>query len=285
MSTATKKKTLAETIREHVGTLQSERAALVTERDATAHEIEALYTAPVSRADALQFCLDYIDARAAAYLDTFGHLAEAFDRVAWPRRNDVQGGAVGYAKGAPLCLRDIDAGTSGDFAQVVATFRDGLRFFGAGSEGHRADEAAYFFFGDIIKAKVREHFDRLYPGSESAHPAATVAERRERIAALRAKIEELNADIAAIDAELTAIRQDTSAAVTAEPVKAEAGPALPASTSHTRDREIWHAVRRRGWHTGNGEWVSAGENAIAEHFGVSREYVDRIAASASAPAA
>lgn len=283
MSTTAKKKALTETIREHVGTLQSERDTLVAERDATAHEIESLYTAPVSRADALQFCLDYIDARAAAYLDTFGHLAEAFDRVAWPRRSDASGGgAVGYAKDAPLCLRDIDAGTSGNFAQVAATFCGGLRFFGAGSEGHRADEAAYFFFGDIIKAKVRESFDRLYPGSECSHPAATVTERRERIATLRAKVEELKADIAAIDAELAAIRQGTTPAVTAGPVKAEATQSAP-STTH--DREIWHAVHRRGWHTDNGAWVSAGENAIAKRFGVSREYVDRIAASAWPPEA
>ena len=166
---------------------------------------------------------------------------------------------------------------------MAATFRDGLRFFGTGSEGHRADEAAYFFFGDIIKAKVRESFDRLYPGSEYDHAAATVAVRRERIAALRAKVEGLNADIAAIDAELAAIRQDTTPAVTAGPVKAEASQSAPSAT--TRDRDIWHAVKRRGWHDEAGAWVSAGENAIAKHFGVSREYVDRIAASASVPQA
>ena len=276
MNTVTQQKTLAETIREHVSTLQAARTALVAERDAATKEVEDLYTAPVSRADALQFCLDYIDTRAAAYLESFGHLAEALDRVAWPRRNDVQGGgAVGYVKGAPLCLRDIEAGMSGDFAQVTATFRDGLRFFGANTEGHRADEAAYFFFGDIIKAKVREHFDRLYPGAETAHPITTLKERRACIDELRTKVAALDADIASLDAELAAIRADANATPSAVAVMPEPVPArnLTAHDIRARDLAIYSDFN--------------GKNAdeIAARHGVTRAHVLAIAAQPMAPAA
>ncbi len=284
MSNETRSKTLAETIREHVSELQNARAELADARDALAAEIEAIHSAPIGPADALQFCMDYIDSRAKAYVGHFDHLAKALDELAWPRRRDVPAGAAGFAKGAPLCLRDVDAGLSGDWQAITAHFADGLRFFGSGTPGHRFDEAAYFFFGDIIKSKLRENFDQLYSGAPvpAEYAELSIAARRERIASLVAKRNTLDADIAGIDAELATIRTDAGAASSGAPMATCA--ALDPVADATRDRAIWMAVNDRGWLTEFGSWVNAGENAIAQRFGVSREHVDRIAVLKAPPA-
>lgn len=269
MKSKPRSKTLAETIREHVSTLHAERAALVVQRDEVAAEIEAIQTAPIARADALQFCLDYIDSRAAAYLDNFDHMVTAFDAVAWPRRYDVPiGGLSGVTKGEPLCLRDVDAGLSGDFARISSHFNGGLRFFGANSNGHHSDEAAYFFFGDIIKAKVREHFDRLYPAPKQANeqPYLSIVERRERIASLGKKLDALNADLAGIDTELWGIRADA----TAQPARPAPGAPEPARRElrseeiQQRDRDIYRDFNGRN------------DEALAARYGVTRGHVMRV---------
>lgn len=273
------RKSLAETIREHIANLQGIRADLVASREDMRAEIETLYAAPVNRADALQFCLDYIDARAAEFPGGVGKLGAVFDFVAWPRRYEVPAGGIpGSSRGAALNLRDIDAGLGADAARRKHHFADGLNFFRSNPAYGLGDDAFYFFFGDLIKAKLAAHFEAFYPvlsGSDAAQMGPPIAERRQRIAELEAKIEVIDAEVGKLNSELAAIRSDAmaqhdAAAATAATAVRDARERTPVD-----ERQRDYAIYR--------DFNGSNADAIAQQYRVSVAHVKAVGARATAP--
>lgn len=271
MNTKTAPESLANTIREHVATLHTRRADLIASRDQARAEIEAHYTDPLNRDDAKQFCLDYIDAQAKRIPTVF---AAVIADVARPRR--YSGGPAhvpGVTKGDPLNLRDVDAGLSGDAIKASERFSDGLDFIGAGSGTMKSASTMYFFFGDIIKAKLADHLDTLYP-KETGKPGLPVAERRQRIAELETRIVELNAEIAGIDAELASIRSG-AATEPRQVLATQSAKAAPRTVTPAEMRRINYGI----YHDFNGR----NAEELAERYDVTRAHVESIVRQSFAP--
>lgn len=199
----TSSRALVDQVRAFIDSHQQIRDELQTERAALEARRESLQSMPLCRDDIKQFVCDYIDARAAEYPKLAGW-GSLFEKVAYPLRygwasSDSVSSETG--KRAPLCLRDVDEAL-GSFEGDQRTFENGLQFFGAASTVNtRTDYAAYFFFGDLIKARIVEHFDALCP---NYHPA-DASRIGPPIAERRAELERLAKAISGIDDELTRI--------------------------------------------------------------------------------
>lgn len=215
---------LADQVRAFIESRQKCRDELQLQRTALEARRDALLAMPLCRDDAKQFICDYIDARATEYPKLAGWGA-LFGKVAYPLRYgwaspDSVSSETG--KRAPICLRDVDDAL-GSFEGDQRTFEGGLQFFGAASTvSTRTDYAAYFFFGDIIKARIVEHFDAFFPNyhpADAARIGPPIAERRaelQRLAEATAAIDDELAKIAAELAELSP-RPEPKAATVATP--------------------------------------------------------------------
>lgn len=234
---------LASELRAYLATMREKHAALAAERTTLLADREALFAAPVNVDDAKQFIFDYIDARGAEY-PALAQWPKLFSSVAYPPRNSDSSN-----KGTPLCLRDIDAcvnGTSGEQSAVLGLF-GALNFFGAASQLNRsADTAAYFFFGDTIKAKVAKHFAVCFPGytpADAARIGPPIAERRTAIAKIDMRLTAIKAEIDVIDAQM---REVASEASTADRPSADARQAAEArARDEQRDKQIYHDFNGR----------------------------------------
>lgn len=216
--------------RDRVRELDAEHARLIGERT-------ALLSAPVSVDEARQFVSDYIDACAAEY-PRLANWSDLFAQLLYPRRYADLAIPLdqGTPKRTPLCLRDIDDALRNPPGSN--TFRDGLRFFGAGSGVNtHGDFGAFFFFGDLIKRKVLERFDEFATefAAEPREPAAPgIAARRQRIADIDARVAEIDAERASIQAEFDAFsRAVEKVDITESPETRE-----PRYPDDVRDRKI-----------------------------------------------
>lgn len=214
---STSPQTLAEQLRQFVAERTQRRAELEQERgkiEARRHELLHL---PVSREDAKQFIFDYIDVRAMEY-PQLAKWPAVFDQVAYPRRSNQyssEARSPSTGRTAPLCLADIRAGLEDSPPGHFATFENGLQFFGSGSQiNQRADYAAYFFFGDVIKAKIDAHFDAFFPGyhpDDSARIGPPIAERVAELQKLEERLAEIGDEETSIARELAQVRPEPPA--------------------------------------------------------------------------
>lgn len=163
-------------------------------------EVSALELAPLNRADTLAFALDYIDRLAADHMRGPANWPGQFQRLANPRRYSDPP----TEKSGPVTLRDRDMAISGEWSKVFAGSDAQPRFFGA-YQFSLSESGACFFFGDVIKAKIEEHFEALYP--TVPNPGPPIAERRERIATLQAEAGRIRAQLAEIEGELAGLRE------------------------------------------------------------------------------
>lgn len=196
---------LATKLQEHVADLRARHAALQSEHAKLDAEREDLLSAPLCIEDAKQFVSDYIDACAAGYPKAAGW-PQLFDRLFYPLRNGhswTETVRKECDKVPPLCLRDaLDAVANPPGEHV---FQNGLRFFGAGSDIHRVNDFAfYFFFGDSVKKRVFDYLDTLPPPylpTDEARAGQSVAERQKRIAAINGRLADIDAEVNEIKAE------------------------------------------------------------------------------------
>ncbi len=201
-----KSQILAQQLQGYIREQQERRDALHLDRTTLVGERDALLSAPLGKDDVKQFIFDYIDARAAEY-PKLADWAGLLDSVAYPRRYMWHSNLrTETGKPAPLCLRDVDAAVRGTPSEHLATFEDGLRFFGAGHQINlRSDLAAYFFFGDLIKNRIAENFDAFFGGYHSADACRIgppIAERRTALAEIDRRLGEIDAEIASIDSDV-----------------------------------------------------------------------------------
>lgn len=150
------------------------------QREAIARKAAAIVNRPLSRADVKAFALDWIDECAQQYKER-ANMALMVDRFLSPVS---QSGPTG-----PITLAKLDQ-LAGHGYEALASISGGPHeFMNPPHSTFAAHSFArmYFFFGDIIKAKVSEAFDERFAqlDPESPSHAEPLQARREAIAALK----------------------------------------------------------------------------------------------------
>ena len=168
-----------------------------------------LWRMPCTRAEVLKRVFDYVDASAAEF-PRKANWAGVFRSFAYP---DVprpsNGGALRlethtwHTSDTPINLQDVHTGVRGNRGAILGE-----------AEGDAFEQSrTFFFFGDIIKAKIEQHFDRLLPelkasnGAEQESPQLTLEKRRAEIDENDALIAGLREEIDQVDRQLDELAQ------------------------------------------------------------------------------
>lgn len=201
----------AKKVRESVAALRSRQAELTQRRADLLAVIAALRALPVTRDDARQFIFDTVDVIGAAWMAR-SDIARALECFAFPR-----GGGRSWSVPqkdpshkmifAPLCLQDIEEMERRGEGGVSSILGDDA--YGLTGGAQRGQVGGYcFFFGDLLKKRLSEHFDTLFPERfkfpDEAGAGSSIAERRAEIA--RAEDE-----LAEVDRQQSEVRQQLSA--------------------------------------------------------------------------
>ena len=219
-------------VRSALATLTDQRNKLDDERAATSRRIEALYALPVTREDALQCMLDSVDHVGAGFPSRVSW-SHVFKRFAFPQRGYAPESAVRgpQERRRPLSLKDVeDAAVPGGGTQTVFSLGTDTVYTGRIVHWSSWDvDALYFFFGDLVKEKIRLHFDEMFPdytdsprwapdrrladkdcaGYIDATPEdlnTTVHERRAEIALLRMRLNDFEQQIEDTDTKIAELR-------------------------------------------------------------------------------
>lgn len=199
-------KDLAQQVQSAINALRAKREALNNECAMLESERETLLSAPLNRDDSRSLLLAYMDARAAEWLSACQWPA-VFEEITYPNRYPGAHHAArpGIGKTAPMSLRDFDAIASGDRSATATIVGEGFALVGGKSGFLRlCDGALFALFGDQLKPKMVELFDRFYtpPLPEDAKQIGPpIAERRARLEVIAARLEEIRAAVAEIDTE------------------------------------------------------------------------------------
>lgn len=200
--------------------LGERKHALLAERSALHSRLGELHTGPVRRDEAKAFVLKSIDSLAAAFPQAakWPDLFNAFSAPLGERPvfNGVNLTPWPAKRSGPLCLADIDAlgdkGTAGKRSNILPMIvgDSALAFIGNAADPDHLQKALCFFFGDVVKSKVGEYFDRLYPvrkyPADGPDGGMSLAQRREGIGELKARHEEIAAELIQIDEQLDALK-------------------------------------------------------------------------------
>lgn len=208
----------AKLIREAATQLRSERSALQAKCVDLKAERESLLSLPVVREDAKQFILDTIDRIAAEFIE-FDGWDHKFKRFAFPRgtsrrqtpRFDLM---QPNAPVSPLTLRDIEQAEDGGHETLCSVLGSdvGSFLFGTRDNLVTSPSRIYFFFGDVIKAKIEEHFETLFP-QYGVPDESSIEQRRARLSAIDRELIDVARRIKEIDGKLSEIAVSSTARV------------------------------------------------------------------------
>lgn len=193
--------------------LRASRAQLEAERDGLHQRNEQIRDMPVSRPDAMQVMFDAVDARGRAFIG-LARWDEVFKDFAYPNTEDYKRVLRTLHKQTvpALSLRDVDKAFEAGAESLASVFSSGPSklFTGKPATGDQSTTAAYFFFGDLIKRKIAEHFESLFPDIDPSGEAepTSLAERRAEIVANGERARAISGEIDTIDEQLRAL--DTS---------------------------------------------------------------------------
>lgn len=217
-------------VREAVAGLRDARATLAAELSKLHARIKYLYELPVRREDALQCMLDSIDTVGAGFRSRtrWGHI---FSKYAFPQRGYAPENSMRdpAERRRPLSLRDIDDASKPGADQTV--FSLGTETFYTGRIEQWAPwhvDALYFFFGDILKERIKLHFDEYFPDytdrkwrsdprlleRDSAHYADATQEdlalfaneRRAEILLVRLRLAEIDDQVNTVDTNIAELQ-------------------------------------------------------------------------------
>lgn len=146
-------------VKKTVDDLQAQKEALLLEKARLIARKQELYALPLSAADIKQFIFDYIDRIAAQYPVSEGWDSK-LQKATKPAREKTY--AEAHAIDTPtLCLKDAETILRGGNLSLVFGHSSALatlvNFAGV---ANGAPQAMYFFFGDLIKAKLGAYFDQ-----------------------------------------------------------------------------------------------------------------------------
>lgn len=206
-------KDLAKQLNTFIASLRDKRGALVRERKALEDERDSLLSATLNRADTKALLLGYIDQQAAAWNDA-ARWREVFDELTYPDRYPGRHVTTRLDVGRvePMSLRDFDAILSGDKQARSAIIGEGFPLITAKADFRRlCDGALFALFGDQLKAKLSELFERFYCGPipmDAKRIGPPVAERRQRLESIRTRLVEIDGELAKIDSEARELSTD-----------------------------------------------------------------------------
>lgn len=178
-------------------------------------EWEVIERTPLTSDDARALMLDHIDAMAERYV-TEGGWASTIARLSYPNR--PVGSRLGHperdSRDQPLCLGDQVAARSGDSSVRIAQFGDE---FLALSVGYMAQDGSpvsvsglCFWFGDVLKQKLTQHWDRIWPQyrpHDQARVGPTADQLLARAREVMQTIETLDAEIATMQGHIASAQQ------------------------------------------------------------------------------
>jgi hypothetical protein len=200
----------AQRVREAVAELRAQATALETERDTVRQRIDDLRLLPLAPEDVKQFMSDTIDRCGDAYMASSG-LDVFVQAFAFPRGRGRAGLEIGVNpddprhEPQPVCIRDLEQADRDGVGRLGSLLGERVfDVFAKGSMGHSG--AFCFFFGDLLKQRIADHFDRLFPRRFNFEhvPGAdeTLASRRTEIAANLARIAGLETQITNVRSQL-----------------------------------------------------------------------------------
>ncbi len=182
--------------------IKQERVTLLSLRETLEKEKHALYLQPLCKADVKEVIIDFIDREAKRYLNSGELKTQVIERIAFPRGDAPN--TLPKPHNAAINLYQLDEGVNSDYGFNSLVFGpNSLNIFNgyALSTGNRS--GLCFYFGDILKKKIEEHFDDLFPADwDSFKPGLPLIERREKIAEINTKIDSLNVKIKEYDGHL-----------------------------------------------------------------------------------
>lgn len=231
-------KDLAKQLNTFITGLRDKRGALVRERDTLETERESLLSATLSRADTKALLLGYIDQQAATWNDA-ARWREVFDELTYPDRYPGRHATTRPDVGRvePMNLRDFDAILCGDKGARATVIGDGFPLIAAKADFRRlCDGALFALFGDQLKAKLSDLFDRFYSGPipmDAKRIGPPVAERRQRLEVIGKRLAEIAGELTKIDSEARELSADLSEPTPA-PARPQAKPVTPAANRGER---------------------------------------------------
>jgi hypothetical protein len=198
----------ANAVKSALGDLRDQLAVLLEESGALNTRLEVLYTAPLPLDDIKQFIFAYIDKRGADYPEKAGW-DTLFKEVLYPSRYPSRRSNERPGIGVPpaISLREIEQCLADDGSNDASLFAGGaLKFFNANKHlSQITDTPFYFFFGDLIKAKIERYFDELridYLKIDRERIGSGMAERKADIAMVNQRLTEIMAEKSAIEARI-----------------------------------------------------------------------------------
>lgn len=203
--------------------LRSRRAELLEKKNALEESNQVVYRQPLRKSEILQLIVAQIDKHASEYTRAAKWDAMfndfVFPKGARPRvEGPVDLNPIYYAQtNAAISLQDLDAGRTAEGQyRVLLASENLLNFFGGADPSNKLEVSrACFFFGDIIKEKIKTHFEHFYKRVEekqslpfaapSKDAPATIEEKRAAIEANDEKIALLDGELADVDTQLKAL--------------------------------------------------------------------------------
>lgn len=188
-------------VRKAVAALNEQRGSLVGEMVKLQDERDKLYRDPVAREDVKQFIFDSIDHASRNYLEV-ENWASALKKFAYPKRDEMWKERQGIST-PMLTLTDVEKGfdsVSGGLNRQVFG-RESFSWMNGNALSMSSPPVMCFFFGDMIKSKIDEHFDSLFPPYHDL-PVLRVKDRYVEIARIDGELAQLKAEVAEVDTQL-----------------------------------------------------------------------------------
>ncbi|UDF35605.1 UNVERIFIED_ORG: hypothetical protein LHJ69_00455 [Shinella sp. XGS7] len=160
----------AHSARQNVASLQDARRRFRKQEQELLRRIEELRTRPVTPDDAKAFLFGRID-QLADMFSSNGKWTSAFARLAVPKRKYPH---PDDPKPQQLSIHDIESFQQKTTISDLSWYLDGVipEMIMAGQGETVSIYSLCFFFGDIIKAKIEQHFDRLFPAPKESFSMA-----------------------------------------------------------------------------------------------------------------
>jgi len=207
---------LSANIRAVIASAQHSIDVALEHRASLIAQFDALYRTPLTSQDALALILKHIDAMAERYVRE-GGWANCISALAYPVRppGSPLGDPDSSSRRQPLCLSDYVAALSPNPTKRFEAFSSEFLNLSVGYSDQDGSPTSMsglcFWFGDVLKQKLQQHWDRIWRGYRPHDEARIVATAEEMIS----KCEELMAMISELDQEIAIMQGEIATAQSA----------------------------------------------------------------------
>lgn len=195
-------------MRKSLGDMTERKKKLIHEREKLVSERNAVLSEPLSKADAWNYIESLMDANASSYPalagwdQMFHNLLHPMGPYHEPRKGD---------DGMPPMIRFGEARAVLEENWSALYNSDPMFFMDTKGVMRNGERGFLFFFGDIIKSKMKSHFDALYEGKEFS--SRSNDERTRGLLPIDQRIAAIDAELSSIDMQVSEVRALASDAV------------------------------------------------------------------------